>query len=83
VSEKRTTVHHRRFRPRQIELDAGGKLVLKVDGSIQQLDSEGKSVGSWLPADDEWATHAIRFGLQPRPETAPPPSRREREPFIR
>lgn len=79
----RTTVLHRRYRRREIALTDGGKLLLHPNGSIEQIDGDGASVETWLPANDEWATHAIRFGLQPRPETVPPPSRRERAPFVR
>ncbi len=76
-------VLHGRYKRREIALAGGGKLVLQVNGSIEQIEADGTTAGTWRPEDDEWATHAIRFGLQPRPDTVPPASRRQREPFIR
>jgi hypothetical protein len=69
-----------RFRRHQIELAEGGKLVLRGDGSITQLDAAGEAVQQWAIADPEWARHAIRFGLQPQPQTVVPESRRAAEP---
>ena len=73
----------RRFRRREVELAAGGKLVLNADGSIEQSGADGTVVGTWKTGDDDWARHAVRFGLKPPSETVVPPGRRDREPFIR
>ena len=67
--------HGRKFRHRELELADGGKLVLNADGSIAQLDGDGKPTQEWAPADPEWASHAIRFGLFPQDATVPPTGR--------
>ena len=68
-------VHSRRFKRRELQLAEGGKLVLDADGSIAQLDADGKPIQEWAPADPEWASHAIRFGLFPQDATVPPTGR--------
>jgi hypothetical protein len=70
----------RRFRRHQIDLAEGGKLVLQGDGSITQADAAGEVVHRWAIGDPDWASHAIRFGLRPQPETELPESRRAAEP---
>lgn len=67
--------HGRRFKRRELELADGGKLVLNADGSIAQLDGDGKPTQEWAPADPEWPSHAIRFGLFPQDATVPPTGR--------
>ena len=69
-----------RFRRRKIALAEGGHLVLHGDGSITQTDAAGDTVQQWAVTDPEWARRAIRFGLQPQPQTVVPESRREAEP---
>ena len=69
-----------RFRRRQIDLGEGGTLVLHGDGAITQTAADGAVVGQWGVDDSEWARHAIRFGLQPQPQTVVPESRRAAEP---
>ena len=66
----------RRFRHHEIAIADGGKLVLRVDGSIAQFDSAGATGGKWAPSEPEWAGHAIRFGLRPQAETTLPQGRR-------
>ena len=68
-------VHGRRFKRRELQLAEGGKLVLDADGSIAQLDADGKPIQEWAPADPEWASHAIRFGLFPQDATVRPTGR--------
>jgi hypothetical protein len=76
--EHRPAVQSHRFRRREVKLAEGGKLVLKPDGSIEQIDAEGKATGIWLRDNPDWARHAIRFGLQPQSETVVPPGLRQR-----
>ena len=61
--------HGRRFKPRELELADGGKLVLTADGSISQVDAAGTPTQAWEPADPDWASHAIRFGLFPQDDS--------------
>ena len=61
-----------RFRPRQLDLDDAGSLRLRADGTITQVDSAGVETGSWSPADPDWASRAIRFGLRPQVATVAP-----------
>jgi hypothetical protein len=65
-----------RYRRHELELADGGRLVLGVDGTIDQLDSQGSKTHSWLPDDPEWPDHAIRFGLHPEAPTVMPQGRR-------
>jgi hypothetical protein len=65
----------RRFKPRELQLPDGGRLVLNAEGSIAQLDGDGKQLHEWAPADPEWASHAIRFGLFPQDATVAPTGR--------
>ncbi len=67
--------HGRRFKHREIDLADGGKLVLRADGSISQVDASGASTQTWDPADPDWASHAIRFGLFPQDTTVAPTGR--------
>jgi len=70
----------RRFRRHQLDLAEGGKLVLQGDGSIIQTDAAGETVHRWAIGETDWERYAIRFGLQPQPETVVPESRRDAEP---
>lgn len=74
-TSKPSAPHGRRFRQRELDLADGGRLVLKADGSISQVDDAGTSTHTWEPADPEWASHAIRFGLFPQDATVPPTGR--------
>jgi hypothetical protein len=65
----------RRFKPRELQLPDGGRLVLNAEGSIAQLDGVGKPTQEWAPGDPEWASHAIRFGLFPQDATVAPTGR--------
>jgi len=65
----------RRFKPRELQLADGGRLVLNAEGSIAQLDGDGNQTHAWAPADPDWASHAIRFGLYPQDATVPPTGR--------
>jgi hypothetical protein len=67
--------HGRKFKRRELQLADGGRLVLNVDGSIAQLDGDGTPAHAWVPADPDWASHAIRFGLYPQDATVPPTGR--------
>jgi hypothetical protein len=67
--------HGRRFKRRELDLGEGAKLVLGADGSISQVDAAGASTHTWVPADPEWASHAIRFGLFPQDATVAPSGR--------
>ena len=66
----------RRFKPHELELADGGKLVLGVDGSIDLVDDQGSTTDTWTPEDPEWPDHAIRFGLHPQAPTVRPHGRR-------
>jgi hypothetical protein len=70
-----TAAHGRRFKHRELDLSDGGRLILRVDGSISQADASGAPIGTWDPADPEWASHAIRFGLFPQDATVAPTGR--------
>jgi len=70
-----TAAHGRRFKHRELDLADGGKLVLKADGSISQVDASGAPTQTWDPADPDWASHAIRFGLFPQDATVAPTGR--------
>ncbi len=76
---KRTAAHGHGFRRRELAVADGGKLVLDTDGSITQFDAQGAPVAAWATSDPEWPSHAIRFGVSPRPSTATPPDSREKE----
>jgi hypothetical protein len=67
--------HGRRFRHRELDFGDGGKLVLRADGSISQVDASGAPTHTWVPADPDWASHAIRFGLFPQDATVAPTGR--------
>jgi hypothetical protein len=67
--------HGRRFKHRELDLADGGKLVLKADGSISQVDAAGAPTQTWDSADPDWASHAIRFGLFPQDATVAPTGR--------
>ena len=67
----------RRFRPQQLSLPDGGKLVLRSDGSIDQVDADGSATQRWTPDQPEWPNHAIRFGLQSQARTVAPHGRVE------
>lgn len=67
--------HGRRFKRRKVKLADGGRLDLNTDGSIALVDGAGIIMQSWAPADQEWARHAIRFGLYPHGETIAPDGR--------
>ena len=62
----------RRFKPHELELGDGGRLVLAADGSIDHVDERGASLHRWLPDDPEWPDQAIRFGLHPQAATVTP-----------
>ncbi len=62
----------RRYKPRELELGDGGRLTLRSDGTIVEVDGTAQAVGSWTPDDPEWARHAIRFGLRPQDSTVAP-----------
>jgi hypothetical protein len=66
----------RRFRPHELELPDGGRLVLGVDGSIHRVDASGSTTDSWTPVDPDWPEQAIRFGLHPQAPTVTPQGRR-------
>jgi hypothetical protein len=74
-SSSTTRTHGRRFKPRQVELADGGRLLLDAGGSITLLDASGAQVGAWSRADADWASHAIRFGLFPQDATVAPTGR--------
>jgi hypothetical protein len=62
----------RRFKPRELDVADGGRLVLDVDGSIDHIDGHGTTKHSWKLDDPEWPDQAIRFGLFPQARTATP-----------
>jgi hypothetical protein len=62
----------RRFKPHAVELAAGGRLVLGVDGSIDHIDERGSTVHRWKADDPAWPDQAIRFGLYPQAPTIAP-----------
>ena len=67
----------RRFKPQQLALPDGGKLVLRADGSIDQLGPDGITMHRWTPDQPGWPDHAIRFGLQSQVQTVAPHGRVE------
>jgi hypothetical protein len=74
---KRPADAARTYRHREVETADGGKLVLRVDGSIARFDAAGESTGIWAPGDAEWAGHAITLGVRPQAETTLPQARRD------
>jgi hypothetical protein len=66
----------RRFKPHELGLADGGRLVLHADGSIDHVDPLGSVTRSWVPDDPEWPHHAIRFGVHPQAATVAPSGRR-------
>ena len=70
------TPRGRRFKRHELDLADGGRLVLGVDGSIEQLDVDGSTTRTWTIDDPEWPDHAIRFGLHPQVPTVTPHGRR-------
>ncbi len=62
----------RRFKPHELKLADGGRLVLSVDGSIDHIDERGSTMHRWQPGDPEWPDQAIRFGLYPQARTVAP-----------
>ena len=62
----------RTYRPRRVPLADGESLALRVDGTIQHLDSKGVVTESWAPDDPAWGSRAIRFGLHESPQTVHP-----------
>ncbi len=62
----------RRFKPHELELADGARLVLGADGSIEHVDGHGARVHRWTPEDPEWPDQAIRFGLHPQALTVAP-----------
>lgn len=62
----------RRFKPHELELADGGRLVLSADGSIDHIDDHGSTMHRWKPDDPEWPDQAIRFGLRPQEPTVTP-----------
>ena len=72
-----------RFRLQDVVDEAiyiGAKLVLHANGSIAQLDAAGEAKAEWSVEDPAWPQYALRFGLQPQPETVVPEGRRRAEP---
>lgn len=65
-----------RFRPHELTLADGGRLVLRRDGSIDHVDDQGATVRTWAPDEPEWPDQAIRFGLHPQAPTVTPRGRR-------
>lgn len=73
--------HGRRFKPHELTLADGEKLVLEATGLIVSVAQDGTRKQAWAPDDPEWPSHAIRFGLQPpvaTPNPHGPGARRER-----
>jgi hypothetical protein len=67
--------HGRRFKPHEIDLADGSRLVLSTDGSIDHIDDRGSRVHRWELGDPEWPDQAIRFGLHPQAPTITPQGR--------
>ena len=65
----------RRFKPHELKLSDGGRLVLGADGSIEHLDGQGARMQRWKPDHPEWPDQAIRFGLHQQAPTVTPPGR--------
>ena len=65
----------RTYRARRVPLADGEYLALRADGTIQHLDSSGAVTASWTPADLDWGSRAIRFGLHESPRTVHPSGR--------
>jgi hypothetical protein len=74
---KRPADAARTFRHREVQLADGGKLVIRVDGTIVRSDAAGETTGTWAPGDAEWAGQAIKLGLRPQAETTLPQARRD------
>jgi hypothetical protein len=52
----------RKYKPRQLALGEGDKLVLDATGTIARVAEDGTRQ-TWGPGDPEWPRYAIRFGL--------------------
>ena len=62
----------RRFKPHELKLADGERLVLSVDGSIERIDERGSVMQRWMVDDPEWPDQAIRFGVFPQARTVAP-----------
>jgi hypothetical protein len=69
----------RRFKPRELTLGDGSRLVLDAAGSIARISQEGTTTQTWGPDDPEWSRHAIRFGMHAPVATANPHGREVRQ----
>jgi hypothetical protein len=72
----------RRYRRHELALPDGGKLRLGVDGTIERIDADGSTTGSWRVTEPDWADQAIRFGLRPQPPTVTPHGQRHPDPRL-
>ena len=73
---RRAAARGRRFKPHEIGLADGSRLVLAIDGSIRHIDVHGSTtMHSWALDDPEWPDQAIRFGLHPQTPTVTPQGR--------
>ena len=71
--------HKRRFKPRELMLGDGDRVVLEATGLIVRIAQDGTTKQAWAPDDPEWPSHAIRFGLQPSVATPNPHGRTVRQ----
>ena len=69
----------RRFKPRELTLSDGDRLVLEGGGTITRIAPDGTERHSWAPDDPEWPGQAIRFGLRAQVATANPHDRTVRQ----
>jgi hypothetical protein len=74
-SQRASATRGRRFKPQELELADGSRLVLAADGSIDQIDERGAMIHHWTPDDPAWPDEAIRFGLHPQAPTVAPHGR--------
>ena len=65
----------RRFKPRELRLADGSRLVLTTGRSIDQVADDVTTIQSWAPEDADWPREAIRFGLHPQVGTVAPHGR--------
>ncbi len=67
------------FRPHELVLADGDRLVLDAAGSITRMAPDGTERQRWAQDDPEWPRHAIRFGLRVPASTANPHGRTIRQ----
>lgn len=65
----------RGFRSRRLALADGGRLDLRVDGTITAFAPDGTVSGTWPMGAEGWPEQAFRFGIRSQEPTTRPDGR--------